>query len=264
VVFGVATLLIPPELRGTFGTRETGFVGLFYDRNMFGRVAALLALSSALLAIGSAALRIPALVGGAVAVALLAASRSVTPSIALAASVVVVALVGSAIRLSNPLRRAALAGATAVAFAATVAFVMWPQPFVAAVGRDPTLSGRTRIWAKEVSAIRGRANFGYGYAAYWASADAPTDLARSGHNGFLDLTADLGWTGALLFVIPAAVYARRAVAQGGVRGGLALWPAAYLAFFFTLNVGESVLVKHKIYWALYVAAVLSTRTTHRS
>ena len=112
--------------------------------------------------------------------------------------------------------------------------------------------------AEIVEVFGERPLLGYGYAAFWRSAAAApvAHLATNAHNGYLDLLAELGIAGGLLFAVPAAVYAAAAVRRALDRpGAVALWVPAYLGFFLVMNLAESTLLRHKILWALYVAAV---------
>lgn len=261
------TAILPPELRGRLGVRGGSWVGLFLDRNLFGRVAALCGLACMLLAVVSPATRWAALGGGGVALWLLHGSHSVTAQIAGLASLSVAGLLWAAQRLSRVGRRRLLIGAGAAVVVVAVVLVAWPQSFLAAVGRDVSLTGRVAIWRVVVDGMRERPLLGYGYGAFWHA--APTlphlpNLGRHAHNGFLDLAAELGVLGELLFVIPAAVYGRRALRNAlGGNSPAALWPPAYLTFLLLTNLAESALVRHKIYWALYVAAVARTAAARR-
>ena len=255
------TPLLPPELRGRLGIRLGAWVGLFFDCNLFGRVMALAALVGALLALASPPSRAAALVGCGVALALLRGSHSLTPQIALAGSAAVAALLCAAQRTSRRAGRRLLVAAAGLAMLAALAVAARPSVPLAAVGKTVSLSGRVEIWRGVADAIRERPLLGYGYGAYWRGAVAGppgTNSGRHAHNGFLDLAAELGAVGVLLFAVPAAIYVRRAVRQTlGTRSALALWPPAYFTFLLLTNLAESALLRHKIYWALYVAAVVS-------
>lgn len=259
---GALSAVVPVELGWRLWRREDGsLVGLFLDRNLFGRAAALCSLACGLAAVVSSSSR-SALVCGAGAGAalwLLIGSRSVTPRLALLASVAVAGLLWSAPRLSPAARRRLLLGVALSTIAVALVLVRWPQWFALAVGRDATFSGRLTIWRIVIDAIGERPLLGYGYGGFWRSAAAQplAQLAAHAHNGFLDLLAELGVVGGLLFALPAVVYGRAAVHRAlAGRAPLTWWPPAYLTFLLVLNLAESALLRHKIFWALYVAAVV--------
>jgi O-antigen ligase len=252
------TVILPPELRGRLGVRGGNWVGLYLDRNLFGRVAGLCGLACMLLAVVSPPTRWAALGGGA-ALWLLHGSHSVTAQIAALASLTVAGLLFAAQRVSRAARRRLVIGAGTAGVVLAIVLVASPRAFLAAVGRDVSLTGRVAIWRTVAEGIRERPLLGHGYGAFWSTAPAlphVPNLGRHAHNGFLDLSAELGVLGGLLFVIPAAWYARRAVRHAlAAASPVALWPPAYLTFLLVTNIAESALVRHKLYWALYVAAV---------
>ncbi len=81
-----------------------------------------------------------------------------------------------------------------------------------ALGKDLTLTGRTEFWPKVVEAITKRPLFGYGYKGFWQPWQGTSNpaiwittkagwVAPHSHNGFLDLTIDLGLIGLLSFIL---------------------------------------------------------------
>jgi len=135
------------------------------------------------------------------------------------------------------------------------------------VGRDPSLTGRTDLWQLAFSSIGKSPVYGYGYSAFW-DADSPRANrireevnwdAPHAHNGFIDLTLELGLAGLLLLIAGYFIAARRAVNYflRGV-GREAMWPLVYLSFFFLHQLTEGGIVTgNSIYWILYVAVCFS-------
>jgi O-antigen ligase len=88
--------------------------------------------------------------------------------------------------------------------------VLWVNPGIAlgAVGRDTTLTGRTALWSAVVGLIEQRLVLGWGYRAMFQSDDPSTALidrvadwgAGSSHNGFLEITLELGLVGAAVML----------------------------------------------------------------
>lgn len=84
--------------------------------------------------------------------------------------------------------------------------------FAGAVGRDPTLSGRTVIWAL-VLREQPNALLGAGYESFWLGPRLQRIWAggmgklNESHNGYLEVYLNLGWAGAfLLFLFVATTY----------------------------------------------------------
>jgi O-antigen ligase len=75
--------------------------------------------------------------------------------------------------------------------------------------------------------------------------------------------AELGLAGLVLVLVPLGVFTAAALQHALARGARAcLWPATYLVFFVASNAGESALLRHKPYWALYVAAACHVARRH--
>lgn len=70
-----------------------------------------------------------------------------------------------------------------------------------ALGKDPTLTGRTDIWEALFRKVDERPWTGYGYNAFWGRDSEPAAWIRhqtgwsvpSAHNGWIDLLIQLGW-----------------------------------------------------------------------
>ena len=82
--------------------------------------------------------------------------------------------------------------------------------------------------------------------------------APHAHNGYIDLTLELGLAG-LLLLIAYLTAGRRAIdcLQRGVERET-MWPFVYLGFFILYQFNEGSLVTgNTIYWILFVAACFS-------
>ncbi len=107
------------------------------------------------------------------------------------------------------------------------------------LGKDPTLTGRTYLWAQAEQLIERRPVLGYGYQAIWLgeSADTLGLLRWAGvsdgrlfhfHNTYLQVAVDTGYVGMaafVAFVIAAAV----------AGFGQAIWSPTTATSFFFLN-----------------------------
>lgn len=82
-----------------------------------------------------------------------------------------------------------------------------------AMGRDPTLTGRTEIW-KLVLTLAGNPVFGTGFESFWMGERLhkvweTMDGIQEAHNGYLEVFLNLGWAGlSLLAIIIGAGYRR--------------------------------------------------------
>jgi O-antigen ligase len=115
------------------------------------------------------------------------------------------------------------------------------------LGRDPTLTGRTAIWAQVWIAILKRPWLGYGFSAFWrgtkgASFDVVVALKFvlfHAHNGFLEIWLELGAAGLLLFALSY------------FRGWQQLWPL--------LSAGQPASERDRasVAWGLYVLVLIA-------
>ncbi len=134
------------------------------------------------------------------------------------------------------------------------------------LGRDATLTGRTNIWALALESASERPLLGYGYSAFWnvaVEADRISSVLHwkvpHAHNGFIDLTLQLGLVGLglLIAVYYVAIRGALRLAQDGLERE-ALWPLAYLAFTLLYQVTEStIFVGNTVLWMGFVATVCS-------
>ena len=108
--------------------------------------------------------------------------------------------------------------ALGVAAVLGVGVVVAPDQFLLLLGKDPTLTGRSELWALVMDNIAQRPVLGWGYAAFW-TIDNPVALAISdtvkwavpqAHNGALEIMINVGMLGLLLFLGLWIAHVRRA------------------------------------------------------
>lgn len=131
-----------------------------------------------------------------------------------------------------------------------------------ALGKDPTLTGRTEIWESLMRRVDERPWTGYGYSAFWGIDSVPANQVRqetgwlvpSAHNGWIDLLVELGWPGAVLvgtLMTSAILGSLLRLGRDGVAEGW--FSLGYLAVFALLSTSESVLMTHQaLPWVLFL------------
>lgn len=132
-----------------------------------------------------------------------------------------------------------------------------------ALGKDPSLTGRTNIWASLMRRVAERPWTGYGYNAFWGRESVPAAFVRqetgwtvpSAHNGWIDVLVQLGWPGAILVGTLTALTVLITLLRLGVSGAReGYWALGYFAAFFLLSLSESILLSHQnLPWVLFLA-----------
>ncbi|MGA9657526.1 MAG: O-antigen ligase [Asticcacaulis sp.] len=142
-------------------------------------------------------------------------------------------------------------------------FYVAPDLIFKLLGKDPTLTGRTEIWASLMRLSDKHPWLGYGYKAFWTPYSIPASVVRaetqwgvpSAHNGWLDLLIQLGWVGVVLFgLCLAAGYFCALFRFSSVRDGF--FSVLILVLFSVLILSESfILSQNSLIWALFVCAL---------
>lgn len=247
--------------------------GLWYEKNQMGLVMVIGAVSAAAWlasndVAGDARWRIPAATLF-LGVLLTLATQSKTSLLCLLAGVGVVGALW-AMRRGGPVLTVVLVwlGVVVMAVLAGV-WIFDSEMILVALGKDPSLTGRTDIWAALMKMVGERPWTGFGYGAFWTIDSVPADviqmqtgwLVPSAHNGWIDLLVQVGWPGAALvgvLIASALLFGVFRLNSIGAREGY--WGLAYMAPFLLLSLSESVLLTHQgLPWALFMAIL--TRMT---
>jgi O-antigen ligase len=131
---------------------------------------------------------------------------------------------------------------------------------LSALGKDTTLTDRTTVWEEVEPAIAAKPVLGYGISGFWRGWEGDSSAVWRhidwepvhAHNGYLDLTLDLGFVGLFIFVVGLLTLLRQALA--GRQPSLArLWACLFVLFLLIQSTAESVLLRpNSAYWILYV------------
>jgi exopolysaccharide production protein ExoQ len=141
---------------------------------------------------------------------------------------------------------------------------LYHDQILMALGKDPTLTGRTDIWKLAVVSAMKRPFLGYGYRAFWTGLQGESayiTLAErwtvpGAHNGFLETWLDLGLIGLGMVLITMVV----AFWNGAVclrRGAtpLVMWYVSILVMTVVANAAEMTLMfPNYLTWIMYVLA----------
>ena len=70
--------------------------------------------------------------------------------------------------------------------------------YVSSVGRDPTLTDRTQIWASLLPVVIQRPILGRGIGGFWTTRTRTEFMISEGHSGYLDVLLNFGFVGIFL------------------------------------------------------------------
>lgn len=252
---------------GVHQTENAGlWRGLWYEKNQMGAVMVIGATASAAcLAMENGRSRLLPAVALALSSGLVLATQSKTSLLCLMLGVGTVAGFWT-------LRKGGAAFAVAAVWAAVVAAAagvwLWDTHSVEvleALGKDPSLTGRTDIWAALMRKVADHPMTGYGYGAFWGRESVPAEWIRketqwpvpSAHNGWIDLLVQLGWPGAILTgVLMALATVITIVRSGGAGLREGWWAMGFLVAFIALSLSESILLTHQsLPWVLFMAVM---------
>lgn len=99
-------------------------------------------------------------------------------------------------------------GALVIVTPIVLMILLFPDTFFEMIGRDPTLSGRTEMWAYVLSAISQRPSLGWGYWGFWSPGNPVAAeisvvvqwAVPEAHNALLEILLDVGVFGAAFFI----------------------------------------------------------------
>ncbi|NEP47742.1 MAG: O-antigen ligase family protein [Moorea sp. SIO3C2] len=136
-----------------------------------------------------------------------------------------------------------------------------------AIGKDATLTGRTKLWPFVLDMIDKQPWLGYGYGSFWNGLNGESAYvwravlwpAPNAHNGLLELWLALGILGVLIYLIGFSFSLLRAFAIVRVnKTSENLWPLLFLTYTVLANITEtSVMIQNNIFWVLYTSVALS-------
>ncbi|MFZ0634622.1 MAG: O-antigen ligase family protein, partial [Candidatus Acidiferrales bacterium] len=266
ILLSIATQIFLPGLLPHFGPDPSVWQGIFGQKNTFGIMVVLAA--AAFLSRPRHSRRDTVLIFAlmALAAALVIASHSAGSLVQLIA-LMVISLVLGALRWRPSVLIITAVLSLLVMVPAIYLTLSNFERVTAALGRDPTLTGRTEIWRLARESIASRPILGYGYDVFWEfSSQEATRIrsevrwdAPSAHDGYLDLLLDLGILGLLLYAVAYFVTVSRVVLlfRSGPESDMT-WPLLFLAEILLHQITEtSIVIPNSIHWILFVAIAIS-------
>jgi len=144
-----------------------------------------------------------------------------------------------------------------------------------ALGKDPTMSSRTTIWAGTMEHIWQRPWLGYGLEAFWQDHNPKAvEVGRvvhrnfvpgHSHNGVIEIWLDIGLVGLFLFFagyLSTAILAFKRAYRASQPEDF--WPLAMVLLMLFYNITEAWSYKQgNFFWVIYMITFLSVRVWPR-
>ena len=221
--------------------------GIFQHKNACGSVLTIFLLPVFFVRIKSRFGMLLRCIYGAILVFIIAMTRSTGAWLVCAACVVFILGMRLFARFSN--RAAVAVGMLITAFVLCASYVgfQYSDLLMYLMGKDPTMTGRTVIWAVLLPSILKHPLLGYGYMAFWQgglkgeSANAAIALNWPGisysESGIIDLWLGLGAVAVVLFLLLFCLAARDAIycfSRGATP--IAMWFTSMLFYIAVSNI----------------------------
>jgi O-antigen ligase len=249
------------------GANAGSWRGPFTQKNLLARIAVLGSLVFLLLALDSPKRRVVLWGGFSLCLLLVLLTTSKTGLLLLFTLIVLVPLYKALRWKGTTVIPLLIIGILITGTITTLVTANWEATLLA-LGRDPSLSGRTSLWEGAIEKIMQRPWLGYGYQGFWLEEGEAFDIWKAegykpphAHNGFINMALDFGLIGLSLFLLTLGInYARAVKWLQSSNRAIDLWPICYITFFFMYNHSENTIVEHNsIFWALLVTVALSMR-----
>jgi exopolysaccharide production protein ExoQ len=264
IVLSVVLSVVSPSLASMpDGTMR----GIFIHKNVLGWYASLMILvASAVLIDGTLGLRRTAFILLAAGMVCLASSGSMT---AIIATSVAYCLIGfySLLQKSSSIGRVVIVlFFVQLSVAILISLHEFLVPALEALGKDATLTGRVPLWELVDREISDRWMFGYGYQAFWTTANPEATrmwlkigwAAPHAHNGYRDILLSFG----ILGMIPFVLLLLHAIRQGATlhchdsQYGW-LWLNVFTIMILVMNLTESIFfAQNDTIFILFTAAII--------
>jgi len=156
-----------------------------------------------------------------------------------------------------------------VVFLAVYASLLNPNlGIISAMGKDPTLTGRTDLWPSLI-AMTPSPWFGAGFESFWLGSRL-TSLwhtfvwrPNEAHNGYIEIYLNLGWVGLILFGIVLVTGYRRAVKTFRQSGDIGRLSLAYFVVAIVYNLTEAGFRIFSPAWIVFLLSIIAASRSWR-
>ncbi len=140
-----------------------------------------------------------------------------------------------------------------------------------ALGRDPSLTGRTDLWKLLWTYLESRGQLlGFGFDGFWGlykdRVQNQFEWAGDAHNGYLDVAMSTGIIGGVLILfLLFKTTGRSAISYLSEPSKLKAWPFLFLIFNLVLNISAVTIAPYRgFYWTFLIISLTSVSHIARS
>lgn len=265
IVLSLAMFAVAPHLARM--PMDSEMRGIFINKNSLGWYSSIMILAAAVVLIdGTLGLRRTAFILLAASGICLVASGSMTATIAIASAFCLIGFYSALQRSSGIGRILLILLFVQLAAGLLISLHEFLVPFLEALGKDATLTGRVPLWELVDRQIASHLMFGFGYQAFWTEANPGAWsiwseilwMAPHAHNGYRDAMLSFGIIGTAFFVLLLL----RAVRQGAIlqcrdpQYGW-LWLNVFTVMILVMNLTESIfLIQNDAIFILFSTAII--------
>lgn len=189
-------------------------------------------------------------------------------------AITIILFLGQSLKLGNQKLTAVATFLALFIWGVLVCFADISAMLLEAVGKDPTLTGRTDIWVAVMKKIAERPWLGYGFNGFWngikgESAEIIRTLrwnVPNSHNGYLDYVLQIGLVGFALFIIVYWMTLLKGYLLVRKEFKMEyLWPIVFLVYVVQINFAEpSLLSQNDFFWIIFTIVYFSVSLEFRS
>ncbi|MGM9506514.1 O-antigen ligase family protein [Larkinella sp. GY13] len=267
VISSYIMIILVPEHGIATGVHQGAWQGVYFHKNGLGRIAGLCLISTILYYKQVSGNKFFIAVIGILCLILLMMSKSTTTQIAFLVMLPAYIVLNWAYKNYQKSRLVILIIVGIIVTQFLISFIIeGSETAYSAIGKDDSFTGRLPLWVMLIDYINQSPMVGYGYSAFWIPKFLSKTLwvdsdwnPEQGHNGFIDITLELGLIGLTLFsVVLLKAYKRSLNFIKNTTQYHSYWYILILIFLTIVSFTESFLLKYNnVYWVMFLICSIS-------
>ncbi len=260
VITSIISVIVMPEYAIAKGVHSGAWQGVYFHKNGLGRISGLSLISIILYLKISKSSNLFSIIIAILCAVLLVMSKSSTSIIAFVFVIPSYCMLKWTYKNYNAYKSILNVTITfSLAFLVIYFFNNISESLFNGFGKDDSFTGRLPLWTMLFDYISASPIYGYGYSAFWIPKILSKNIwldtdwdPEQGHNGFIDITLELGIMGLILFLIVLIKgYNRSFKLIKNNQDESGYWYILTLIFLTVVSFTESFILKYNnIYWVM--------------